>query len=75
MNVRCPKCGARATIQPTGRDRWTSSPAPDFTTTCPLMIAKLKEKERLSADELDCPDLDRAASFAFNEWKRLSGIP
>ena len=74
MNVRCPKCGARATFLPTGRDRWTLSPAPDFITTCTLMIAKLKEKGRLSGDELDCPDLSQAASVAFNEWKRRSGI-
>jgi hypothetical protein len=75
MNVRCPKCGARATIRPTGRDRWTVSTERDFAATCPLLIAKLKEKGRLSSDEQDCPDLDAACSVAFNEWKRAASIP
>jgi hypothetical protein len=74
VNVQCSNCGLRATFQPTGRDRWTLSHPSDFVVSCPVVSAKLEEKEKLTGDEIDCPDLSRSAQLAFNEWKKRTGI-
>jgi hypothetical protein len=69
MIAKCSKCSVTAAITVSGHDRYSTSPPSGFSNKCPVLAAKLKEKGRLDASEIDCPHLSEAAGLAFHEWR------
>ncbi len=70
MDAVCAKCGLTATLTLRRRDIYELKRPTNFHARCPVVAARLKEKGHLDAHEHDCPYLARAASLAFDEWRR-----
>jgi hypothetical protein len=72
--AKCGKCGLRTNYTPTGKNRFTLDMPRELSVVCPVVSERMKAKDRLSGDELDCEHLSRSASAAFSEWKRKVGL-
>lgn len=68
MDTKCPRCGAIASWQITGRDSYRTSTESDATLKC-LVLEELF-MQRGSVDNFDCPYLAKAVADAERKYRR-----